>query len=101
MTTFPDYPNACETLACSMRGEPVETCRDHRCPHRWQREAVEDRQRREAKDAAQTKERATNEPSACVTTDCIGMANAVEACEARRCPFVPDRKATERIRKDA
>jgi hypothetical protein len=43
-------PNPCDILGCAMQGEPVETCRDHRCPHRWTREAREDRQRRDEKD---------------------------------------------------
>lgn len=43
-------PDPCATLGCAMREQPVETCRDHRCPHRWQREAAEDRKRREEKD---------------------------------------------------
>ena len=40
----------CAALGCAMQTQPVETCRDHRCPHRWQREAKEDRARREEKD---------------------------------------------------
>jgi hypothetical protein len=44
-------PDPCAVTGCAMVSEPVETCRDHRCPHRWQREGREDRQRREAKDA--------------------------------------------------
>lgn len=44
--------NPCEALRCAMIGEPIETCRDHRCPHRWQRAGREDRTAREAKDAA-------------------------------------------------
>ena len=41
----------CAALGCSMQAEPVEMCRDHRCPHRWQREGREDRARRAEKDA--------------------------------------------------
>lgn len=50
MTTdlYPAVENVC--ARCAMQGEPIETCRDHRCPIRWQREAVEDRRRREEKD---------------------------------------------------
>jgi hypothetical protein len=44
-------PDPCAALGCSMRAQPVETCRDHRCPHRWQREGREDRGRRDEKDA--------------------------------------------------
>jgi len=32
-------PNSCQALGCNMQDDPVEVCRDHRCPHRWQREA--------------------------------------------------------------
>ncbi len=42
--------NPCAALGCAMRTEPIETCRDHRCPHRWLRESREDRARREEKD---------------------------------------------------
>jgi hypothetical protein len=45
----------CLALSCSMQGDPVEVCRDHRCPHRWTREARIDRARRDQADA---KERA-------------------------------------------
>jgi hypothetical protein len=38
-------PNPCSTIGCAMQSDPIETCRDHRCPHRWQREAAEDRER--------------------------------------------------------
>ena len=43
-------PNPCLATGCAMLNGPVETCRDHRCPFRWTREAVEDRARRDAKD---------------------------------------------------
>ena len=33
-------PNPCATIGCAMQSDPIETCRDHRCPHRWQREAA-------------------------------------------------------------
>jgi hypothetical protein len=48
--TFQADPDPCSVLACSMQTEPVETCRDHRCPHRWTRESREDRSDRERKD---------------------------------------------------
>ena len=38
-------PNPCSTIGCAMQSDPIETCRDHSCPHRWQREAAEDRER--------------------------------------------------------
>lgn len=44
-------PDPCAVTGCAMQDAPVETCRGHRCPHRWQREGKEDRQRREVKDA--------------------------------------------------
>jgi hypothetical protein len=44
-------PDPCAATGCAMQEDPLETCREHRCPHRWQREGKEDRQRREAKDA--------------------------------------------------
>ena len=31
------YPDPCAATGCAMQGEPAEVCRDHRCPHRWQR----------------------------------------------------------------
>ena len=83
-------PNVCSVLGCAMQDDPVEVCRDHRCPHRWTREAREDRARREANDAARRRELA-GEPSPSIVADCIGMANPVETCAARRCPFVADR----------
>ncbi len=43
-------PNPCDTLNCDMRAEPVEACRKRGCGFRWQREAAEDRKRREEKD---------------------------------------------------
>lgn len=42
-----DDPDPFVTTVCAMQGEPTEVCRDHRCPHRWQREAAEDGARRE------------------------------------------------------
>ncbi len=42
--------NACETLGCPARHEPIAYCKDHRCPWRWQRESREDRARRDEKD---------------------------------------------------
>jgi hypothetical protein len=47
-------PNPCAALGCSMQTQPVEMCRDHRCPHRWQREGREDRARRDEKDGMDT-----------------------------------------------
>ena len=85
-------PNPCDATACPMQTEPIETCRDHRCPHRWQREAREDRARREARDAAHRREQAAS-VSACVTTDCIGMANPIEECERTRCPWAGERNS--------
>jgi hypothetical protein len=41
-----DDLNPCGAAGCAMQVVPLETCRDHRCPHRWQREAAEDRTRR-------------------------------------------------------
>lgn len=38
-------PNPCSTISCALQSDPIETCRDHRCPYRWQREAAEDRER--------------------------------------------------------
>ena len=44
MTTHED-PNPCSTIGCALQSDPIATCRDHRCPYRWQREAAEDRER--------------------------------------------------------
>lgn len=52
---MPD-PNACAALGCAMQTEPLETCREHRCPHRWLRQAREDRARREEHDAREKAE---------------------------------------------
>jgi hypothetical protein len=43
-------PDPCAATGCAMREDPLETCWDHRCPFRWQREGREDRQRRSEKD---------------------------------------------------
>jgi hypothetical protein len=48
--TFQVDPDPCKVLDCNIVSQPVEVCRDHRCPHRWTREAREDRARREVKD---------------------------------------------------
>lgn len=40
-------PDPCAAAGCAMQGEPVEVCRDHRCPHRREREAAEYRAGRE------------------------------------------------------
>ena len=48
--SVPVHPDPCIELACAMQAGPLETCRDHRCPFRWQREAVADRLEREEKD---------------------------------------------------
>lgn len=49
--TFQVDPDPCRATGCNIVSQPVEVCRDHRCPHRWTREAREDRARREEKDA--------------------------------------------------
>ena len=54
--TFQNDPDPCSVLDCAMQGDPVEVCRDHRCPHRWTREARIDRKAREEKDAARREE---------------------------------------------
>jgi len=51
--TFQIDPDPCVTLACAMQTDPVETCGDHRCPHRWAREAREDRAKREGEGSVQ------------------------------------------------
>lgn len=50
MAAVTPEPNPCSALGCQMQAEPIEMCRDHRCPHRWTREGREDRVKREAKD---------------------------------------------------
>jgi len=50
VSTVPDI-DPCRETGCAMLSGPIETCRDHRCPIRWQREAREDRVEREEKDA--------------------------------------------------
>jgi hypothetical protein len=49
---FPTDPDPCAATGCAMQGEPAEVCRDHRCPHRGEREAAEDRSR--AREATKT-----------------------------------------------
>jgi hypothetical protein len=49
-------PNPCAVLSCPKIDEPVETCRDHRCPHRWQREGREMRERDEERDRREREE---------------------------------------------
>lgn len=49
--TLPADPDPCAVLGCAMQTGPVEVCRDYRCPHRWQREAAEDRQAQARADA--------------------------------------------------
>ena len=46
---FTPDPDPCIATGCPLQGESVEVCRDHRCPHRWTREAREDRAERERK----------------------------------------------------
>lgn len=41
----------CEALTCTRRAYRIDDCREEGCGHRWQREAAEDRARREVKDA--------------------------------------------------
>ena len=57
MTPHPTYivTGACETMACAHRADTTRECRVQGCGYRWAREAAEDRQRREEKDA-KTKE---------------------------------------------
>lgn len=43
------YPDPCAAAGCAMQADPLDTCRDHRCPHRWQREAAEDRGSRDGR----------------------------------------------------
>ena len=43
-------PDPCSALGCALQDQPIKVCRDHRCPHRWQRESREDRAKREEKD---------------------------------------------------
>jgi hypothetical protein len=43
-------PDPCSVFGCAMKDETLTVCVDHRCPHRWQREAAEDRGRCEEKD---------------------------------------------------
>jgi hypothetical protein len=45
MTIYPLYcpTSPCEALVCSTRAHRVAVCREKGCPHRWQREAAEDR----------------------------------------------------------
>lgn len=47
MTIYPLYcpTSPCEALVCSTRAHRVAVCRKKGCPHRWQREAAEDRER--------------------------------------------------------
>jgi len=51
-------PDPCSALGCAVQTEPVEVCRDHRCPHRWTREARLDREAREEKDRNEMMQRA-------------------------------------------
>jgi len=47
MNAHPSYvpAPACQALSCTWRSFLIDVCREERCPHRWQREAVEDRAR--------------------------------------------------------
>ena len=50
-------PDPCAILRCPMIGSPIETCRDHRCPHRWQREGKERRERDRQRDEREKNKR--------------------------------------------
>jgi hypothetical protein len=50
----------CEALACKWRGYAVTACKTEGCGHGWQREAAEDRARREAKDKQRMRGRKEN-----------------------------------------
>lgn len=82
-------PNPCDATGCAMQTEPLTVCVDHRCPHRWTREAREDRARRDARDAERRSEPAA---TTCDLADCVGLANAIEECARTRCPFVEERR---------
>jgi hypothetical protein len=49
---------ACETLACTRRAYRIDACREEGCGVRWQREAAEDRAKREAQDKERMKDHA-------------------------------------------
>jgi len=53
MRIFPiiEEVDPCAALGCAMEMEPIETCRDHRCPHRWIKESRLYRMERDRKDA--------------------------------------------------
>jgi hypothetical protein len=57
VTFHPHYVHAqaCETLACKWRAHRIAACQG--CAHRWQREASEDRKRRQDKDLLARAER--------------------------------------------
>jgi hypothetical protein len=57
ITVHPTYSptGACEALECPRRASRVDVCREEGCAYRWQREAAEDRARRDERDA-QTQE---------------------------------------------
>jgi len=48
-------PNPCDALNCRMQTKPIKVCKDHRCPYHWQREAREDRVKRDAFDRMASK----------------------------------------------
>jgi hypothetical protein len=52
----------CAALGCAMQVEPIETCRDHRCPHRWIKESRLDRAERARKDAIEAARILTVDP---------------------------------------
>lgn len=44
-----DEPVPSPAIGCAMQADRLETCRDHRCPHRQRWGAAEDRARRDAR----------------------------------------------------
>ena len=51
LNAYPFYvpTGPCEVLECTFRVHQIEVCREEGCGYRWQREAAEDRKRREEK----------------------------------------------------
>jgi len=122
MTTDPDFPAVATVCAtCPTFELPPDACADACCPLRWQRQGFEDRARRDARDAAHRVDHRAgrdhrddhaggprpdhvdqgdvqdhrDDPLPCDLADCPGLRNTPEDCEARRCPFVHDRRAAE------
>ena len=102
MSTLPahlDHPAvATFCTTCPTFELPLDACADACCSFAWQRQGYEDRKRRDERDAVRRGDHAgreVDEPSVCLTTDCIGMSNPITECERTRCPVAGERRREE------